>query len=124
MAGEAYRELGRYPEAIDAYQREERVRRRPSWGLGVTFARMGRTDEARQIARALEARLVKTQLEADRIAAIYAALGDLDAAFAWLDRAVELRTGMLTFIRLMPEYDVLRSDARYPVLLRRLGWVR
>jgi hypothetical protein len=75
---------------------------------------------ARKIATELEALPGKTSPRSDRIAAIYAALGDLDAAFAWLDHAVAMRTGMLTFhpgdarVRFDPRRPTLRGTAPPP----------
>jgi hypothetical protein len=55
------------------------------------------------------------------VAAIYAALGDYDAAFAWLDSAVQSRGAGLIFLGAEPMYDGLRNDPRYPVIASRVG---
>ncbi|MDP3774800.1 MAG: hypothetical protein Q8Q85_11100 [Gemmatimonadales bacterium] len=54
------------------------------------------------------------------IAAVYAALGDADHAFQWLDRAYEQRTIWLIDLALYEEFEPLRSDPRYAALLRRM----
>ncbi len=56
------------------------------------------------------------------MASIYAALGDADAAFEWLENAYERRVPALTWIRVDPIFDPLRSDPRFDDLLRRIGF--
>ena len=51
------------------------------------------------------------------IAWVYAALGDRNKAFEWLDRARAAHM-FLGFPRLDPRYDQLRSDPRFAALLR------
>ncbi len=56
------------------------------------------------------------------LARVYAALGDADAAFEWLEKAYERRSMNLTLIRVNPLLDPLRSDPRFQDLLRRIGF--
>ena len=55
------------------------------------------------------------------VATAYAALGETDAAFAWLERAFSTRTPTLSHIRADPRFEPLRSDPRFAALLRRMG---
>ena len=55
------------------------------------------------------------------IALIYAALGDKDQAFAWLDKAEKEHDANLARLTVDPRFDSLRSDARFPDLVRRVG---
>ncbi len=55
----------------------------------------------------------------------FAALGDADRAFAWLERAYEERSdSLLDFLECSPEFDSLRPDPRYDDLMRRAGFSR
>jgi hypothetical protein len=54
------------------------------------------------------------------VAAIPAALGARDQAFARLDRAVGERSHGLTLLLVDPGVDPLRSDRRFDHLLRRV----
>ena len=51
----------------------------------------------------------------------YAALGEKDKAFEWLDRMYEDRNGMLIWLKVAHPYDPLRSDPRFEELVRRVG---
>ncbi|MEO6114033.1 MAG: hypothetical protein ABIP07_06270, partial [Sphingomicrobium sp.] len=53
-------------------------------------------------------------------AVIYAQLGDLDNAFASLDKAVEVRDPGLQSLKRDPFLDPIRRDPRYASLLKRL----
>ena len=50
----------------------------------------------------------------------YAALDDHDAAFKWLQKAVEQRDGILAFINVDPLFQDVRSDPRYAEILERI----
>ena len=55
-------------------------------------------------------------------AKIYAGLGERDRVFAELDSAYRERAWPLFVIRRDPAFDGVRSDPRYPELLRRVGF--
>jgi hypothetical protein len=54
-------------------------------------------------------------------AMIYAALGERDLAFEWLERAFAERDPMLVALNVDPAFDGLRSDPRFANLLNRIG---
>ena len=51
----------------------------------------------------------------------YTHLGDKDRAFAWLETAYQERDPALQCLRVDPTWDDLRSDPRFPDMLRRVG---
>ena len=55
------------------------------------------------------------------VARIYAGLGDEMRAIEWLEKAYDARDECLTWLKVDPTMDSLRTDARYPDLLRRVG---
>ena len=55
------------------------------------------------------------------IAEAYAARGQADAAFDWLDRAVTAREFRVTLLRRDPFFSSLREDPRYTVLLKKMN---
>jgi TolB-like protein len=117
----AHREKGSFDEAIALYTKAQEATHLPSSGLAITYARMGRQPEAQNIrAQLLQAR-EKRYVSAPLIAAVSTALGDKEEAFHWLERAYEEHSGVLQWIAFLPEFRALRSDARFPHLLRRIG---
>jgi len=117
----AYRDKGNFREAIALYTKAQEATNLPSSGLAITYTRMGRQVEARNIlAQLLQAR-EKRYVSAPVIAAVYVALGDKEEAFRWLDRGFAEHSGILQWIAFLPEFRPLHSDARFPHLLRRIG---
>ncbi len=121
-----YRAKGMLAESVAEYQRQQLVMDGPApYGLAVTYARMGRTTEARAILTELMALAQRRYVPPDQLALIHAGLGELDQAFVWLDRAYEARSApMVAWILRSPDYDPLRSDPRFDVLLRKIGFKR
>ncbi len=52
---------------------------------------------------------------------VHASLGDLDQAFAWLERSMAERDSLTFWLPVVPAFDSLRSDPRHAHPLRRLG---
>src|SRR5262245_47683166 len=75
----------------------------------------GRVAEARVELDRLLALARERYVPAYDIAVIFAALGDCEASFDWLDKAVEG-----AFVPVDPALASLRSDARFKALLARL----
>lgn len=84
--------------------------------LGHAAGRTGHGDEAREIAWQLEARFAERYVPPSEVAYPHIGLGDADAAFAWLDRAVEERDSMLVFLGAEPLFDGVKGDPRFAEL--------
>src|SRR5206468_11111144 len=111
-------------QAIALYTKAQEATHLPSSGLAITYARMGREIEAKNIlAQLLQAR-EKRYVSAPLIAAVSTALGDKEEAFRWLERAYAEHSGVLQWIAFLPEFRALHSDARFPELLRRINTSR
>jgi tetratricopeptide (TPR) repeat protein len=94
MLGHAYVQQGKFPEAIAALERARRIEDQISVhfaALGHAYAVSGRRVEARKVLDELIARSRRRHVPA-YVTIIYAALGDKDQAFAWLDRAYAQRS--------------------------------
>jgi serine/threonine protein kinase/tetratricopeptide (TPR) repeat protein len=59
-------------------------------------------------------------VSADRLAFVYAALGNRDAALELLQRAIDERAPNIPWLAVDPHYNLLRHDPRFPALLRQL----
>jgi len=53
---------------------------------------------------------------------IYIGLSDEDQAFKWLERVFDEHTAGPIVLKVDPSVDTLRSDPRFPGLLRRAGF--
>src|SRR5881398_2878904 len=117
----AYREKGDFAEAIALYTKAQEATHFPSSGLAITYARMGRQIEARNVLAQLMQQSQTRYVSAPSVAAVYVAFGEKEEAFRWLERAFEEHSGILQWIAFLPEFRPLHSDARFPHLLRRIG---
>jgi eukaryotic-like serine/threonine-protein kinase len=117
----AYREKRDFPDAIALYNKAQEATHLPSSGLAITYTRMGRQTEARNILAQLVQAREKRYVSAPLIAAVSTAIGDKEEAFRWLEHAYEEHSGVLQWIAFLPEFRALHSDARFPHLLQRIG---
>lgn len=120
---QAYEALGEYAPALDALSRR---------GLGsenskvislrgYVLAKMGRTEEAREVVRALEALRKTGYMPACAIAQVYTGVGEVEEAFQWLERAIEEHDVHLTSLPSDSKWDELRGDQRFEDVLKRCG---
>jgi tetratricopeptide (TPR) repeat protein len=85
------------------------------------LAALGRREEGQEIMTRLEEESRQKYLRAEILAMGYAALGELDRAFACLERAFQARSAGLIYLHLDPGYAPLRTDPRFADLVRRIG---
>ena len=115
-----YREMGRFDEAIALYEKAEIISMRPAFGHAITFAKMNRTEEAREmLAKAVAARGAYTP--GDAVAHVYVSLGAHEDAIRELERAANERSSSLHFIGIAPEFAPLRPDKRFVSIVERIG---
>ncbi len=89
--------------------------------LGLALVCAGRREEAQALLDSTLAQSNRCYVNAYFIAAMYAALGHADQAFAWLDRAADERTGYLACLPTDCRWNGIRADPRFAGLLRRIG---
>jgi TolB-like protein/DNA-binding winged helix-turn-helix (wHTH) protein/Tfp pilus assembly protein PilF len=109
-----------YPEALAELQKSQSLSGAGSWETALvvhTYARMGRTEQARQL---LSRVVAEGDPAAYAIALAYVGLGDHDRAFHWIDRALETRMGAFNEVPADPIFDPLRPDPRFSALVRRM----
>jgi tetratricopeptide (TPR) repeat protein len=88
--------------------------------LGYAYAVSGNKAEAEKIILQLKEQSKQFYVPPYGIATIYAGLGDKERAFEYLEKEYANGAYYLTYLRLDPELDTLRSDPRFADLLRRL----
>ena len=112
---------GRWADALQVLERPTARDTRAQSLRIVCEARLGRVDSARGHLAELEAERKRHYVAADHIAVGYAALGDRDAAFRWLDRAYADRSGLLYDLPMLMPWDPIHSDPRWAALERRVN---
>ena len=90
--------------------------------LAYAYAVAGKTRQALEILDELNEMPGQRRLPSYEIAAVHAALGRKDQAFAWLEKAYVERHPNLLGIKIAMVFDPLRSDPRFQDLLRRMNF--
>lgn len=125
--GATYVQQGDFSEGIASFQRICQIE--PDFPmaigfLGYAYAMSGQREEARRVMKRLKSISKRKYVSPYSFAIIYAALGENDQAFEWLEHAYEDNVDWMVWLKVSPELDNLRSDPRYTDLLRRVGFLR
>lgn len=88
--------------------------------LGRAYAQAGERANALRILAQLQQEAKQTYIPPYFLATLYAALGEKEQAFAWLDKAYANRDLYLAWIKFDPAMDPLRSDPRFHDLQQRM----
>jgi adenylate cyclase len=118
---EAYANQALYEEAVAVYARQKRLDGEPAAAVDAfknAFAKDSWPGFLRHRIKSLEA---EKHPVPEEVASFYARLGDLDHAFAWLEKSYASRSARLTLLKVDARYDNLRADPRFADLLRRVG---
>lgn len=89
--------------------------------LGSAYAASGQKDEALEMLNQLDKLSKERYVSSFNRAYIYIALGDMDQAFEYLEKSYVEREILLTYIKVWPYYDPIRSDPRFKALLKKMG---
>jgi TolB-like protein len=120
LLGEIYAEKGKYADSIAEFSRAG-SRPQAVGHLGNTYARAGKVDDAMAQIPHLEESVKNEGIGRYEIAIVYAGLGKKEEAFKWLEEAYKARDEGLTYLKIDPCLDPLRSDPRFDDLLSRIG---
>jgi TolB-like protein/DNA-binding winged helix-turn-helix (wHTH) protein/Tfp pilus assembly protein PilF len=123
--GWVYLNTGKQREAIPEFQRALQLSGTDNdfvLDLGFAYASTGNRAEARRILARLKRLHQRGLAPSGSIGILYGALGDLDEAFAWLDKAVDERDPELTYVKVPGRrFEPLRHDPRFQQLVLRVG---
>ena len=122
--GQAYEQKKMYTEAIATFRNGmNRAERHPQLlaSLGHAYALAGDRNKAQESLDELREMSKQRYVSPYLFAVVYAGLGDIEQAFAWLGKAYEERSFFLIWFKVEPRFDSLRDDTRYKDLLRRIG---
>ena len=121
----AYQRMGMHKEAVEEFLEDGRTRayleREEIERLRKAFNESGWRGFERMRIDLLEQKSKKKNLPPTLMAGVYGLAGEKDAAFAWLNKAIDERDGWIALIKVQPAYDSLRADPRYIKLLERMN---
>jgi len=115
-----YREMGRFDDAIALYKKSQNLSGRVPFGLAITYAKMNRRQEARDILKAVCASRGR-YTPGDAIAHVHVVLQENEEAIRELRRGYEEHSSSLHFIGIAPEFAPLRPDKRFVSIVKEIG---
>ncbi|MBN1506401.1 MAG: protein kinase [Sedimentisphaerales bacterium] len=122
----AYMGKGMYEESLREIQKEREIARGShTWAEtldGVVRAQMGQRQGAREALDRLLERSRREYISPFHLACIYFTLEQDDEGFEWLSRAYHGQDLWLCFLRALPRFDCIRTDARCIELLRKTNF--
>ncbi|SPF56639.1 Serine/threonine protein kinase with TPR repeats [Candidatus Sulfopaludibacter sp. SbA4] len=124
ILGQIYAQQGRFAEAIAMQQK---AREKPGGlqalsELARDYTLAGRAEEGHQAMTDLLAGAKREYLSKYFIAKAYAGIGGKEQALAQLEQAYQARSCWVTYLKVDPEMDSLRSDPRFQDLMRRINF--
>lgn len=127
--GWAYLNQGNRQQAIQEFQRAVQLTGKEDndllVDLGFGYASGGERTEARAVLAKLKAFHQLGLVPSGSIAIVYGALGDLNQAFAWLQKAYAERDPELTYLQVPGRrFEPLRHDPRFQLLVTRMAFPR
>lgn len=125
--GQALERLGKADLALEALTNAARFsghNSKPVSLRGYMLAKLGRTNEAREVLRMLEDVSHQRYVPPYAMALVNAGLGEQKAMFEWLDQAYAARDVHLMFLTVDPKWDPYRADPRFIALLARCSFTR
>jgi len=120
LLAEIYAEKGSYADSIAEFSRAG-TRPQAMGHLGNVYARSGQSEAALDVITHLEETVKNEGIGRYEIALVYAGLGKKTEAFKWLEEAYKTRDEGLSYLKIDPCLDPLRTDPRFDDLLSRVG---
>ena len=114
--GQTYEQIGRFEEALDEFHKAEALEPDSSLiaaGLGHCLAMSGRHTESAAVLDRLTKWSKERYVSPGNQAIVYAGLNDKEQALKFLRIAEEERSSWITFLKVEPRFDNLRSDPRF-----------
>jgi tetratricopeptide (TPR) repeat protein len=124
MLSHTYAVNGQFDQAIGAGEKAVALSQRAPGALGILgmiYGLAGRKGEATKILKELIELNERRYVTPAALAYVYIGLGDKDQAFLWLEKAYQEHSYFISYIKVVPVADPLRSDPRFDDMLRRVG---
>jgi DNA-binding winged helix-turn-helix (wHTH) protein/TolB-like protein/Tfp pilus assembly protein PilF len=126
--GNAYRQKGMYQLALSEFLKAVQLAgggdrygdQYYEAAVGSAYANLGNTGEARKVLENLIRRSRTRYVPAYGIATIYAALGEKEHVFQWLEKGYEDRSTSMAYLKVDPVLKDYRSEPRFAALEQRV----
>jgi TolB-like protein/Tfp pilus assembly protein PilF len=121
LLGMAYEQQGNFSEALVEFKEARLLEDSPVLlgFLGYTYAALGDRTRAMEILDELRERSKHSYVPAYSMALIHSRLGEQDDAFEHLEEAFAEKNQWLSWLNVAPEFDSLRPNPRFEMLVRR-----
>jgi serine/threonine protein kinase/tetratricopeptide (TPR) repeat protein len=119
---QTYAATGQYAKALEEFGKTKTATTTffTEGYVGYIYAKSGKRTDAERVLAQLQQQAKTKALPVDEIALVYTGLGDKDKAFeAWRQSCRKI--GSIEAIKVDPIFDDLRSDPRFPDLVRCVG---
>jgi len=119
----AYAQNGMYKDAVAERQKVLTLSGNPDLAaaIGADYAQSGYSGVMQSWLEGLKEVSKRGYVSPYNVAEIYARMGDKPQALVWLEQAFNQRDSKLTFIRVEPAFDQMRSDPQFQHIAQRLG---
>jgi len=124
ILGYVYTQQRKYPEAIAAFTKAKELSHGNSHTIGSIGYVAGLTGDkttAQAVLDELHTRSAQAYIPPCNVALVYNGLGNQDEALRQLEKAVEEHDVHLSFLKVDPKWDLLRSNPRFTAILKRIG---
>ena len=123
LLGQNYVMKGQLSDALAEFQRAIELDDDPQVLAYLAFvqAALGKKEEATKTLAQMNELARKRYVPSYAFAVVHVGLGDKDQAFQFLERSFEERAWEITYLKVEPFMDNLRSDPRFADLVRRVG---
>jgi tetratricopeptide (TPR) repeat protein len=121
--GLIYEQKGMPAEAVAQLEKAAALSPDPNTmaSLAHAYGVSGQKEKAQKILGQLESQAKKESISGYQFALIYVGLGEKEKGLAALERAFHERSTLLTYSKMDPRFDPIRSDARFIDIQRRIG---
>jgi tetratricopeptide (TPR) repeat protein len=120
----AYAQKGMYDEAIDSSRRVSNLTGKDPEAaayLGCFYATIGDREKALEKLLELDQLAKYKYVSPGCMSLVFLGLGEKDQAIAYLEKGYRERSELLTFLKVLPIFDSIRSDERFVNLLQRMS---
>ena len=89
--------------------------------IAAVYAQVSETAKARAILDDIEKNWKPDGVSSFWIASVHATLREHDAAFEWLETALQERAAFMVFLKIVSQFQGLQGDPRFEKLVKRIG---